>query len=147
MCLYLYLVLVFSFFISYKVLNRILNKGLKQTLLFYQLGQSALGELKPANIEKLTVLNLETEEDRKFVEEVQLLNAIADNASSTKKHDSSTDVYWIVLSALKPIVDLYGNTSAEATEAYTLLNDAMEHVSKAFVNAYDGKVCILPILF
>ncbi|XP_032663292.1 ATPase H(+)-transporting accessory protein 2 isoform X3 [Odontomachus brunneus] len=106
------------------------------------LGQSALGELKPANIEKLTVLNSEIEEDRKFIEEMQLLNAIADNASSTKKHDSGTDVYWIVVSALKPVLDLHGNNSEAAKEAYTLLNDAMERTSKAFVNAYDGKVVI-----
>lgn len=105
------------------------------------MGQSALGELKPANIEKLTVLSLETEEDRKFVEEIQLLNAIADNASSTKKHDSGTDVYWLVVSGLKPVVDLHGNTSAAAEEAYMLLNDAMERIFKAFVSTYDGKVC------
>ncbi|XP_070172740.1 ATPase H(+)-transporting accessory protein 2 isoform X3 [Polyergus mexicanus] len=106
------------------------------------LGQSALGELKPTNIEKLKSLNLEIEEDRKFVEEMQLLHAIADNASSAKKHDSGTDVYWLVVSALRAVLDLHGNTSAVANEAYMLLNDAMEHVSKAFVNAYDGKVVI-----
>ncbi|KAM0728202.1 ATPase H(+)-transporting accessory protein 2 [Formica fusca] len=106
------------------------------------LGQSALGELKPTNIEKLKFLNLEIEEDRKFVEEMQLLHAIADNASSAKKHDSGTDVYWLVVSTLTAVVELHGNTSAMANEAYMLLNDAMEHVSKAFVNAYDGKVVI-----
>lgn len=83
---------------------------------------------------------MEIEEDRKFVEEMALLHAIADNASSAKKHDSGTDVYWLVVSALRAVLDLHGNTSAVANEAYMLLNDAMEHVSKAFVNAYDGKV-------
>ncbi|GAB1868477.1 Renin receptor [Camponotus japonicus] len=107
------------------------------------LGQSALGELKPTNIEKLKSLNTEeVEEDRKFVEEMRLLNAVADNASSAKKHDSGTDVYWLVVSALKPVVDLYGNTSAAAKEAFTLLNDAMEHITTAFVDAYDGKVVV-----
>ncbi|EZA62636.1 renin receptor isoform X2 [Ooceraea biroi] len=106
------------------------------------LGQSALGELKLANMEKLKALNSEVEEDHKFVEEMQLLHAIADKASAAKKHDSSTDVYWLVVSALKPVLDLHGNTSETAAEAYTLLNDAMEHVSKAFVNTYDGKAVI-----
>ncbi|XP_014475835.1 PREDICTED: renin receptor isoform X2 [Dinoponera quadriceps] len=106
------------------------------------LGQSALGELKPVNIDKLTALSSEIEEDRRFVEEMQLLHAIADNAFSTKKHDSSTDVYWIVVSTFKPVLDFHGNTSAAANEACTVLNDAMEHISKAFVNAYDGKVVI-----
>lgn len=105
-----------------------------------QLGQSALGELKPASMEKLISLSPEVEEDRRFVEEVQLLHAIADNASSAKKHDSGTDVYWLVVSALRPILDLHGNSSAAAVEAYTLLNEAIDHVSKAFVNTYDGKV-------
>jgi len=105
------------------------------------LGQSALGELKLVNMEKLKALNSEIEEDHKFVEEIQLLHAIADKASAAKKHDFSTDVYWLVVSALKPVLDLHGNTSESATEAYTLLNDALEHVSKAFVNTYDGKVC------
>ncbi|XP_011139826.1 renin receptor isoform X1 [Harpegnathos saltator] len=106
------------------------------------LGQSALGELKPANIEKLTTLNLEIEEDRKFVEEIQLLKAIADNASSTKKHNTETDVYWIVVSGLKPVLDLHGNNSEAAKEACTLLDDAIDQIYQAFVSAYDGKVVI-----
>lgn len=92
-------------------------------------------------MEKLKSLSSEVEEDRKFVEEMQLLHAIADNAFSAKKHDSGTDVYWIVVSAFKPVLDLHGNTSAAAKEANMLLSNAMEHISKAFVNTYDGKVC------
>jgi len=107
-----------------------------------QLGQSALGELKPTNMEKINILDSGIDEDRKFIEEIQLLHAIADNANSAKKHDSGTDVYWLVVSALEPVLDLYGNTSATAKEAYMLLNDAIEHVSNAFVNTYDGKVII-----
>lgn len=91
-------------------------------------------------MEQLKSLSSEIEEDHKFVEEMQLLHAIADNAFSAKKHDSGTDVYWLVVSALKPVLDLHGNTSATADEAYALLKDAIEHVSKAFVNTYDGKV-------
>lgn len=92
-------------------------------------------------MEKLQCLSSEVEEDRKFVEEIQLLHAIADNAFSAKKHDSGTDVCWLVVSALKAVLDLHGNTSACSDEAYTLLKDAIEHVSKNFVNTYDGKVC------
>ncbi|XP_039312582.1 ATPase H(+)-transporting accessory protein 2 isoform X3 [Solenopsis invicta] len=106
------------------------------------LGQSALGELKPANMEKLKFLSSEVEEDCKFVEEIQLLHAIADNASSAKKHDSGTDVYWLVITSFNPVLELHGNNSAPAKEAYTLLSDAIEHVSKAFVNTYDGKIII-----
>ncbi|XP_018047247.1 PREDICTED: renin receptor isoform X3 [Atta colombica] len=106
------------------------------------LGQSALGELKPTKIEKLKALNSKIEEDHKFVEEIQLLHAIGDNALSAKKHDSGTDVYWLVVSTLKPCLEMHGNSSAAAEEAYQLLNDGIEHVSKGFLNIYDGKIVI-----
>jgi len=35
---------------------------------------------------------------------------------------------------------MHGNSSAAAEEAYQLLNDGIEHVSKGFLNIYDGKV-------
>lgn len=107
------------------------------------LGQSALGELKPTKIEKLKALNSEIEEDRKFVEEIQLLHAIGDNALSAKKHDSGTDVYWLVVSTLKSCLEMHGNSSATAKEAYQLLSKEIEHVSKAFFNIYDGKIVIV----
>ncbi|XP_018355030.1 PREDICTED: renin receptor isoform X2 [Trachymyrmex septentrionalis] len=106
------------------------------------LGQSALGELKPLKIEKLTALNSDIEEDRKFVEEVELLYAIGDIASSAKKHDSDTDVYWLVVSTLKPCLEMHGNNSAAKKEAHQLLSDAIEHVSKGFLNIYNGKIII-----
>ncbi|XP_072763497.1 ATPase H(+)-transporting accessory protein 2 isoform X2 [Anoplolepis gracilipes] len=106
------------------------------------LGQSALGELKPANIEELKFLKPNVEEDRKFVEEMQLLHAIAENAKKQKPKEKPI-VYWLVVSGLKPLQDLHGNTSVETKEAYMLLNDGMEHVSKSFVNTYDGQVIVL----
>lgn len=106
-----------------------------------QLGQSALGELKPSNnMEKLKVLSSEVEEDRKFIEEIQLLHAIADNASATKVHDSGTNVVWLVISAFKPVLDLHGNNSAAIDEAYMLLNNAVERISKVFEDVYKGQV-------
>jgi len=51
-----------------------------------------------------------------------------------------------VISAVKPILDLHGNASAPAEEAYMLLNDAIEHITKEFVNCYNGRVIILLIL-
>ncbi|XP_018373334.1 PREDICTED: renin receptor isoform X2 [Trachymyrmex cornetzi] len=107
------------------------------------LGQSALGELKPTKIEKLNVLNSEIEEDRKFIEEIQLLRAIGDNALSAKKHDSGTDVYWLVVSALKPCLEMHGNSSTVNEEAFHLLTSGIEHVSKGLLNHYDGKIVIV----
>ncbi|XP_033325516.1 ATPase H(+)-transporting accessory protein 2 isoform X2 [Megalopta genalis] len=106
------------------------------------LGQSALGELKPTPINEtsLKALNLRKDEDRKFLEEVQLLHAIAKKAPSAIKPDSKPDVYWLVMSGLKPVYDLYGSNSPSYQEALTLLYNALNMVRDAFNEAYDGQV-------
>ncbi|XP_078042500.1 ATPase H(+)-transporting accessory protein 2 isoform X1 [Augochlora pura] len=106
------------------------------------LGQSALGELKPTPINEtsLKALNLRKDEDRKFLEEVQLLHAIAKKAPSAIKPDSKPDVYWLVVSGLKPVYDLYGSNSPSYQEASTLLYNALNMVRDAFNEAYDGQV-------
>ncbi|XP_031835299.1 ATPase H(+)-transporting accessory protein 2 isoform X2 [Nomia melanderi] len=109
------------------------------------LGQSALGELKPTPIDEtsLKALNLRKEEDRKFLEEVQLLHAIAKKAPSAIKPDSKPDIYWLVVSGLQPIFDAYGNNSTTSKEALSLLNNALNVISDAFIQAYDGQVLIV----
>ncbi|KAF7412251.1 hypothetical protein HZH66_001147 [Vespula vulgaris] len=59
------------------------------------LGQSALGELKPVPIDEssLKALRLTNEEDRKFLEEIQLLRAIAKKVPTAIKADDKPDVY------------------------------------------------------
>ncbi|XP_015584718.1 renin receptor isoform X2 [Cephus cinctus] len=108
------------------------------------LGQSALGELKPTAIDEssLKFLSLENEEDRKFLEEVQLLRAIAQKVPSAIRADSIPDVYWLVVSEIRPVLDFHGEESAAAKEALTLLNDALSDVSKAFMDVYENKVLI-----
>lgn len=79
--------------------------------------------------------------DRKLVEEIQLLHAIADNASSTKKHDSGTCVYWLVISELRSFMECHGNMSTEAEEALSLMKDAIKCITAAFTQAYADNVC------
>lgn len=109
------------------------------------LGQSALGELKPTPIDEssLRALSLRKEEDKKFLEEVQLLHAIAKKAPSAIKPDSKSDIYWLVISGLRPIFDVYGNNSTASKEAISLLNNALSVIHDAFIQAYDGQVLIV----
>ncbi|XP_043247992.1 ATPase H(+)-transporting accessory protein 2 isoform X2 [Colletes gigas] len=109
------------------------------------LGQSALGELKPTPIDEasLKALNLRKEDDKKFLEEVQLLHAIAKKAPSAIKPDSKSDIYWLVISGLRPIFDDYGYNSTTSREALSLLNNALNIIRDAFVQAYDGQVLIV----
>ncbi|XP_017889257.1 renin receptor isoform X2 [Ceratina calcarata] len=109
------------------------------------LGQSALGELKPTPIDEtsLTALNLRSEEDRKYLEEVQLLHAIANKAPSAIKPDSRPDIYWLVVSGLRPVFDAHGSNSTSSREALTLLNNALNVIHDAFIQAYDGQVLIV----
>lgn len=111
-------------------------------LFFQQLGQSALGELKPTSIDQssLRALSLKNDEDKKFLEEVQLLRAIAKKIPSTITADSKPDVYWLVVSGLHPVIEFHGKESASAMEALSLLNDALNDLSKSFVNVYNDKV-------
>ncbi|XP_006558237.1 renin receptor isoform X2 [Apis mellifera] len=109
------------------------------------LGQSALGELKPTPIDEtsLRALSLNKEEDKKFLEEVQLLHAIAKKAPSAIKPDSKSDIYWLVISGLRPIFDAYGSNSTTSREALSLLNNALNVIHDAFIQAYDGQVLIV----
>ena len=54
--------------------------------------------------------------------------------------DSKPDVYWLVVSGLRPVIDLHGKESASTMEALSLLNDALNELSKSFVNVYNDKV-------
>lgn len=112
------------------------------------MGQSALGELKPTPLDASSLKHLSTEndEDRKFLEEVQLLRAIAQKVVTTIKSDSKADVYWFVVSNLRPVLDVHGKDSAAAKEALFLLNDAISDVSKAFMNVYEDQVKDLLII-
>ena len=109
------------------------------------LGQSALGELKPTPIDETSLrsLSLSKDEDKKFLEEVQLLHAIAKKAPSAIKPDSKPDIYWLVISCLRPIFDAYGSNSTTSREALVFLNNALTVMHDAFIQAYDGQVVIV----
>ncbi|XP_063983047.1 ATPase H(+)-transporting accessory protein 2 isoform X2 [Diachasmimorpha longicaudata] len=108
------------------------------------LGQSALGELKPNSVDPASLkhLSLNNEEDQKFIEELQLLRAIAQKIPSTVTANSKPDVYWFVVSGLRPVMDLHGKDSEATKEALKLLNDAVNDLSNAFTDIYNGQVVV-----
>ncbi|XP_076238342.1 ATPase H(+)-transporting accessory protein 2 isoform X2 [Calliopsis andreniformis] len=109
------------------------------------LGQSALGELKPTPIDETSLrgLSLRKEEDKRFLEEVQLLHAIAKKAPSAITPDAKSDIYWLVISGLRPVFDVHGSNSTTSREALLLLNNALNVIHDAFIQAYDGQVLIV----
>nr|CAD7399585.1 unnamed protein product [Timema poppensis] len=56
--------------------------------------------------------------------------------------DGVPDVYWLVLRALHPVLDLHGTDSDAATEAKNLLIEAIKDLDRAFVHAYKGQVLV-----
>lgn len=106
-----------------------------------QLGQSALGELKPMPMEfPLEILSQKNDVDRQFLEEMQLLRAIAEKVPSAIKADSVSDVYWFVVSGLRPVLDSYGKESKAAKEGLALLKTTVQDISKAFRKQYNDAV-------
>lgn len=103
-----------------------------------------LGELKPNESDQssLEFLDLKNEEDSRFMGEIQLLRAIANKIRATITANSKPDVYWLVVSGLRPVMDLHGNDSPATKEALSLLNDALSDVSKAFMDVYNDRVLI-----
>ncbi|KAK0086389.1 hypothetical protein PV326_005556, partial [Microctonus aethiopoides] len=109
---------------------------------FDALGQSSLGELKPNYIERTVHLNPKNETDHRFIREVQLLRAIAQNVPLTVNANSKPDVYWLIVSGLGPVIDYYGKDSLAAKEAFKLLDDALEEIRQAFIEVYKNNVFI-----
>lgn len=72
---------------------------------------------------------------------MQLLQAIAKKVPTGIKADDKPDVYWLVVSGLRPALDLHGKNSMAAKEALLLMNNAFNNISEAFMKVYDKKVC------
>lgn len=96
-------------------------------------------DIKIEKPKKNTYLKNEAE-NREFLKDIDLLNAIAEKVPSNIKSDGIPDLFWFKLSSLHPVVDLYGENSTEVKEAKHLLNEALLRLNDAFRQAYDGAV-------
>ncbi|XP_043289853.1 ATPase H(+)-transporting accessory protein 2 isoform X2 [Venturia canescens] len=107
-------------------------------------GESALGTLKPTPIDEgsLSALSLKNDEDRKILEEIKLLDAIAKNVPSDVSANGKSDVYWLVVSGMQPLIESYGKDSAAVKEALIVLNQAISNVTEAFRKGYKNKTVI-----
>nr|CAD7459440.1 unnamed protein product [Timema tahoe] len=79
-------------------------------------------------------LNPNETEDAQFIQELLLVKS--------ESGDGVPDVYWLVLRALHPVIDLHGTDSDAATEAKNLLIEAIKDLDRAFVHAYKGQVLV-----
>ncbi|XP_044762076.1 ATPase H(+)-transporting accessory protein 2 isoform X2 [Coccinella septempunctata] len=96
-------------------------------------------DIKIEKPNKNTYLKNEAE-NREFLKDIDLLNAIAEKVHSNIKSDGIPDLFWFKLSSLHPVVDLYGENSTEVKEAKHLLNEAVLRLNEAFRKAYNGAV-------
>lgn len=83
-------------------------------------------------------LKNDIDEDRDFLKDVHILNAVADKIANSVQKDFIPDIYWFKISSLHPLVDLHGDNSSAVKEAKTILNDAILHLNSAFNKAYSG---------
>nr|CAD7257624.1 unnamed protein product [Timema shepardi] len=67
---------------------------------------------------------------------------LLDREVKSESGDGVPDVYWLVLRALHPVIDLHGTDSDAATEAKNLLIEAIKDLDRAFVHAYKGQVLV-----
>lgn len=86
-------------------------------------------------------LKASVEEDRIFLEEVAMLNAIADRIETGEvKRDYKIDVYWFKISGLHAVSDLHGENSTSTKEAKQILTEAILKLNEAYKRAYNGAV-------
>ncbi|CAG2060820.1 unnamed protein product, partial [Timema podura] len=86
-------------------------------------------------------LNPNETEDAQFIQELLLVKQLTHKVKS-ESGDGVPDVYWLVLRALHPVIDLHGTDSDAATEAKNLLIEAIKDLDLAFVHAYKGQVLV-----
>ncbi|XP_044266902.1 ATPase H(+)-transporting accessory protein 2 [Tribolium madens] len=88
-------------------------------------------------------LKSSVEEDQAFLNEMRVLNSIADEVDNTGiKQDGTPDVFWFKIESLHPLIDLYGENSTKVKEAKQLLNDAILHLNSVFTKVYKDKVLV-----
>lgn len=105
-----------------------------------------LGHLnvEPTNLSVLKNLNPELQDDKQFIEQIALLNAIAKKVQTdgVSNHDGVPDVYWIVVTGVHPLIDKYGAKSKQVFEAKQLLDASLQRLTEAFDTAYKSKVVV-----
>lgn len=86
-------------------------------------------------------LKASVEEDRLFLEEVAMLNAVADRIESgVVKRDYKIDVFWFKIAGLHAVSDLHGENSTSTKEAKQILTEAILKLNEAYKRVYNGAV-------
>ncbi|KAF2897437.1 hypothetical protein ILUMI_08737 [Ignelater luminosus] len=88
-------------------------------------------------------LKTNVDEDHKFLQEINFLNAIIDKIESgVVKKDHKPDYYRIKCTSLHAVSDLHGENSTASKEAKQLLIETINRLNDAFNKAYGGSVLV-----
>ncbi|XP_025837374.1 renin receptor [Agrilus planipennis] len=103
-----------------------------------------LNDIKSVEPEKqYKHLKVGFKEDRQFINELQLLNAITEKIESgAYQRSPAPSVFWFKFSAYKSVVNFHGENSTAANEAKVLLLDAIARLQSAFKKLYSGDVLV-----
>ncbi|XP_022919579.2 ATPase H(+)-transporting accessory protein 2 [Onthophagus taurus] len=124
--------------------NRLLRVDLSQddTSSVYELFKN---KIKTQNVQ-YKYLNTDLEEDRKFVEEFQVLKAVADALElGTVQREALPKVLWLKLGSLHALSDVYGKNSTVVQEAKQLLSETFLTINQSLQKMFSGRVLITVI--
>ncbi|KRT83952.1 hypothetical protein AMK59_1944 [Oryctes borbonicus] len=88
-------------------------------------------------------LKATVEEDKYFLDELALLNAISEQVEKGAiPVDTTPDVFWFKVSALHALSDLHGSNSTATKEAKQLLYETVQRLNEAFQKLYSGQAIV-----
>jgi len=88
-------------------------------------------------------LKSNVEEDHKFLQEINFMNAISDKLENgVITMDNEPDYYRLRILGLHAVSDLHGENSTATKEAKQLLIEAINRLNDAFNKAYSGNVLV-----
>ncbi|KAG8201877.1 hypothetical protein JTE90_027356 [Oedothorax gibbosus] len=107
----------------------------------------ALMDPQLGDLVKDSIFNISIASDVKLLTELstvrEFLKAISVHKSDIV--DGTPDIYWLKISGLDPIVNLYGLQSFQSTEAFRLLRQIIDEVERTMRTIYDDNVVIAVI--
>ncbi|KAG7310039.1 hypothetical protein JYU34_004571 [Plutella xylostella] len=110
---------------------------------------SLFGDMAIPKVSKQSLQHLkqdQVEEDYSFLQDLAVLKAITEKVSSGAiSPDNSVDFYNLRVTSLHALSDYHGPSSMQTKEAKKLLVSALEELSRAFVQAYDGAVLVTAV--
>ncbi|XP_044730028.1 ATPase H(+)-transporting accessory protein 2 [Chrysoperla carnea] len=92
-------------------------------------------------------LQVDIEENRKFFEEIAVMNAISEKIKMMKDNlqDANQDIYWFVFTSLHAVSDFHGPDSRATAQAREILIDSLQKLTHNMNQAYNGRVLVTAV--